>query len=159
MHLFKMMNFSFFVGHILGTLHINFFFEITIEKDGLSIDYFSQVTKCSTIKSNTQKSYAIPYWRIILQQMNTRYLTIPTCNKMHPVTPLCLILKTHLFFMHLQLGGIRLLLVMCQTCCLFMLANFFLIASCYFIKEFMLRWFQASLKFLGSSGAGFNEKI
>ena len=69
-------------------------------------------------------------------------------------TLLHLILKIHLFFTHLLLGGIRLLLVLHHVCCLFIWANSFLIASCHFVQEFALGWFQASMKVLGSSGTG-----
>ena len=67
-----------------------------------------------------------------------------------------LIFKSHSFFTHLWLGGIRLLLVLCHTCCLFVFANSFSIAFCCFGQGLGFFWYRLGV-FVHHSQI--NEKI
>ena len=75
----------------------------------------------------------------------------PQAAKLAWYTPLHLILKIHLHFMHLQSGGKRHLDVFLHTCCFVITQRSFFIVSCHLLHDYALEWFKFSLKFLVSS--------
>ena len=149
----KWCTYLFYVWHALGTLHVNFFIQIPIGKGSLYINYLAKKPKWSTIRSRMQKVMLLTTGEQLLEKLTPGTWLYPNSTRCSWYTPLHLILKTHLFLMHLQLGDIRLLLVMRHTSCFFMSKNSLQIAFCYFLQESLLGWFHTSWNIWGSLGA------
>ena len=62
-----------------------------------------------------------------------------------------LFLKTHLNFAHLELGGIRCLVVLCHTWCLVMSLNSFIFASIHFLLDSLSGLLKTPWNMYGSS--------